>query len=32
MGISHLKKHDLADTLFEISDGCRTWIILEWCL
>jgi len=31
MGISHLKKHDLADTLFEILEVWGTWIILEWC-
>jgi len=31
MGISQLKKHDVADTLFEILKGWGTWIILEWC-
>jgi len=32
MGISHLKKHDLADTLFEILEGWGTWINLEYIL
>jgi len=30
LGYRTIKKHNLADALFEILERCRTWSILDW--